>query len=147
MLFSRLVTSPIRPLLRLVVIEIVAKLTKIEQLKKSEQVGNTATEKNLVCICVRLWGGFWPCSPQRKPQSRHFYALWAQTRCAVALAYFIGMSTPLSVFWQFYHSLFSHCLHHCAGKCLTWSFWLSKPAIHDRIMWPSGDIKLSNCQS
>lgn len=57
MLFSRRVTSLIRPLLRLVVIEIVAKLTKIEQLKKSEQVGNTATEKNLVCICVRLWGG------------------------------------------------------------------------------------------
>lgn len=58
MLFSRLVMSPIRPLLGLVVIEIVAKLTKIEQLKKSEQVRNTATEKNLVCICVRLWGGF-----------------------------------------------------------------------------------------
>ncbi len=75
MLFSRLVTSPIRPLLRLVVIEIVAKLTKIEQLKKSEQVGNTATENNLVCICARLWGGFCPCSPQRKPQSSHFYAL------------------------------------------------------------------------
>lgn len=53
----RLVTSFIRALLRLVVIEIVAKLTKIEQLKRSEEVGNTATEKNLVCICVWLWGG------------------------------------------------------------------------------------------
>lgn len=51
-LFSRLVTSLIRALLRLVVIEIVAKLTKIVQLKKSEQVGNTATEKNMMCICV-----------------------------------------------------------------------------------------------
>lgn len=57
MFLSRLVTSFIRALLRLVVIEIVAKLTKIEQLKKSEPVGNTATEKNLVCICVWLWGG------------------------------------------------------------------------------------------
>lgn len=57
MFLSRLVTSFIRALLRLVVIEIVAKLTKIEQLKKSKEVGNTATEKNLVCICVWLWGG------------------------------------------------------------------------------------------
>lgn len=57
MFLCRLVTSFIRALLRLVVIEIVAKLTKIEQLKKCEQVGNTATEKNLVCICELLWGG------------------------------------------------------------------------------------------
>lgn len=145
MFLSRLVTSFIRALLRLVVIEIVAKLTKIEQLKKSKEVGNTATEKNLVCICVWLWGGNWVRSPQRKPQWSRFNALWTQTCCAMSLLYFSGMSMMLSVFWQFYYSLFSHCLRHCAGKWLTWSLWLSKPAIHDRIIWMAGDI--SNFQT
>lgn len=139
MFLSRLVTSFIRAPLRLVVIEIVAKLTKIEQLKKSEPAGNTATEKNLVCICVWLRGG--DTSSSNEAILMHY----EQTCCAVPLVYFSGMSVPLSVFWQFYYSFFSNCLRHCAGKWLMWSFWLSKPAIHDKIICSAGDI--SNFQA